>query len=135
MLREATNPRKDVQESRREIAASLDRSVRGSLEGLVEGRQITATVVPARFDGCLTVTPLEFLFQHLGKTVPGVSTAVHKFNRRESTTMHVAEVVETVNEWGYVQFALHHHDSVHGIQHRFRLRVSKPAGDTAPGGS
>lgn len=132
VLREATNPRKDVQESRREIGASLDRSVRGLLEGLVEGRQITATVVPARFDGCLTVTPLEFLFQHLGKTVPGVSTAVHKFNRRESTTMPVAEVVEAVNEWGYVHFALLHHDSVHGIRHRFRLRVSKPAGDKAP---
>lgn len=132
VLREATNPRKEVQESRREIAASLDRSVQGTLEGLVEGRQITATVVPARFDGCLTVTPLELLFQHLGKTVPGVSTAVHRFNRAKSARMPIAEVIETVNEWGYVTFALRHHDSVHGIQHRFRLRVSKPADDKAP---
>lgn len=126
VLREATHPRKDVQESRREIAASLDRGVNGLLGRLVEGRTITATVVPARFEGCLTVTLLELLHQHLGKTVPGVSTLTHRLDRRKSTTMHIAHVVESADEWGWVQFALVHHDSHHGIEHRFRHRLSRP---------
>lgn len=125
VLREATHSKKDVQESRREIAASLDRGVTGSLDRLVEGRTITATVVPARFEGCLTVTSLELLHQHLTKTVPGVSTAVQRLDRRTSTTMHVARVVEAADEWGWAQLALLHHDSFHGIEHRFRYRAPR----------
>lgn len=139
VLREATNPKKDVQESRREIAASLDRGVTGSLERLVEGRTITATVVPARFEGCLTVTQLELLHQHLAKAVPGVSTLPHKLDRKTSTTMHVARVIEAADEWGWTQFALLHHDSFHGLEHRFRHRspksdevVSEEQGNDAP---
>ncbi len=132
VLREATNGKKEVQESRREIAASLDRGVPGLLDRLVEGRTITATVVPARFQGCLTVTLLELLHQHLAKTVPGVSTVVHKMDRRTSTTLHVARVAETADTWGWVQFALMHHDSVHGIEHRFRHRAGRADDSEAP---
>lgn len=135
VLREATNPRKETQENRREIAASLDRGVTGSLGRLVEGRTITATVVPARFEGCLTVTSLELLHQHLAKTVAGVSTLAHKLDRRNSTTMHLARVVEEADSWGWVQFSLVHHDSHHGIEHRFRHRASRPAASAGAGGT
>lgn len=133
VLREATNTRKEVQENRREIAASLDRGVTGSLGRLVEGRTITATVVPARFEGCVTVTSLELLHQHLAKAVLGVSTLAHKLDRRNSTTMHLARVVEEADDWGWVQFSLVHHDSFHGIEHRFRYRAPRPDGGEADG--
>ena len=66
LLRDASDARREVQETRGEIAIGLDRRLRGMLADLIPGERLTATIVPTRVRGCYTITLLELLYEHLG---------------------------------------------------------------------
>jgi ribosomal protein S1/HrpA-like RNA helicase len=133
ILAEASNHRADVQERRREIAVSLDRGNTELLAELTEGAIVTATVVPARAEGTVTITLLELLHQHWAKSQDGRGTEYHVLDktRRNATARRVyAAVVEKPpNENGYVTARLLHQDGSLGIIHRFDFNIApKTAG-------
>jgi HrpA-like RNA helicase/ribosomal protein S1 len=138
VVAEATNRRADVQESRREIAVSLDRGNASLLADLTSGSTLKATVVPARAEGCFTITLLELLHQHLMKAQAGRGAEYHVLDpaKRNATRKPVyAAVVDRVaDENGYVTACLLHRDSTLGIRHRFdfnlRPRNNRPGGET-----
>lgn len=127
VLAEASNHRADVQERRREIAVSLDRGNTELLAGLTEGAVVTATVVPARAQGTVTITLLELLHQHWAKSQDGRGTEYHILDktRRNATARRVyAAVIESAaNEHGYVSAQLLHQDGSLGIIHRFDFNI------------
>ena len=131
ILAEASNRRVDVQERRREIAVSLDRGNTELLAGLTQGSVVTATVVPARAEGTVTITLLELLHQHWAKSQDGRGTEYHVLDkaRRNATTRRVyAAVIERpANENGYVTARLLHQDGQLGIVHRFDFNVTPKA--------
>lgn len=128
ILAEASNHRADVQERRREIAVSLDRGNTQLLAGLAQDSVVTATVVPARAEGTVTITLLELLHQHWAKSQDGRGTEYHVLDktRRNAAAQRVyAAVIERpANENGYVTARLLHQDGQLGIVHRFDFNVT-----------
>lgn len=139
VVAEASGRRADVQERRREIAVSLDRGSTSLLAGLAEGGVLTATVVPARADGCYTITLLELLHQHWTKAQSGNGVEYHVLNQTRRNTarkpLYAAVVAEPPNEHGYVTARLLHQDGTLGIRHFFDFNVSPGSGsrDAADG--
>lgn len=130
VLREASNRRGAVQVSRREIALGLDRGTKGLVDDLVPGSSLTATVVPARVDGCYTITLLELLHQHLEKARAGRTVIAFRRTRgrnAEQTNLHVATVELGRDPYGYAHLALRHRDSARGVIHRFRMALEAPS--------
>lgn len=129
VVREASTSDGKRQEQRSEIAVSLHRGARGLLAELVEGAQLTATVVPARVEGCYSITLLELLHQHLKKAAGGHGVEYHELDtasrNASRATLYQAVVESTVNEHGYVTFVLLIQDPGRGIRHRFDLRVEQ----------
>lgn len=139
VVAEASSRRADVQERRREIAVSLDRGSTALLAGLVEGGVLTATVVPARADGCYTITLLELLHQHWAKAQAGNGVEYHVLDQtRRNTTrkpLYAAVVEEPPNENGFVTACLLHQDGALGIRHHFDFNVGSRGGpEGADGG-
>ena len=97
------------------------------LQDLVEGEALTATVVPARVDGCYTITLLELLYQHWEKAGPGRGYESHVLDptRRNAKREKVynAEIESPPNEFGFVTATLRHQDVARGIKHRFSFNV------------
>ncbi len=126
VLSEASSYKGKVQEERGEIAASLDRGSRGLIEALVEDteRSITATVVPARVEGCYTITLLELLHQHLTKG----AKEFHILDKADRTSsrigLHPAVLTSEPNEFGYGTAALLHQDGRLGLRHFFDFNVT-----------
>ena len=135
VLAEASSRHPNAQEQRREIAVSLDRGNSTLLSGLVEGQVVTATVVPARAKGTLTITLLELLHQHLSKAQVGrgaESRALDKM-RRNATKVYTAVVEQPPNMNGYATARLLAQDSVLGLVHRFDFGVQpKSREDSRP---
>jgi predicted RNA-binding protein with RPS1 domain len=127
LVREASSYKDNVQKERREIALSLDRGTTGLLQDLVEGQALTATVVPARADGCYTITLLELLYQHWEKAAAGRGYESHVLDptrrnaRREK--VYNAEIELPPNDFGFVTAILRHQDVARGIKHRFSFKV------------
>jgi HrpA-like RNA helicase/ribosomal protein S1 len=132
VVAEASSRRADVQERRREIAVSLDRGSTALLAGLVEGGTLTATVVPARADGCYTITLLELLHQHWAKAQSGNGVEYHVLDQtRRNTTrkpLYAVVVEEPPNENGFVTACLLHQDGTLGIRHHFDFNVAPRGG-------
>ena len=132
VVAEASNRRADVQEQRREIAVSLNRGSTGLLAGLVEGGALTATVVPARADGCYTITLLELLHQHWAKAQSGNGVEYHVLDQTRRNTarkpLYAAVVEEPPNENGFVTVRLLHQDGTLGIRHRFDFNAVPRSG-------
>ena len=135
VVAEASSRRADVQERRREIAVSLDRGSTTLLAGLVEGGTLTATVVPARADGCYTITLLELLHQHWARAQAGngVEYQVLDQARRNTTrkALYAAVIEEPPNENGFVTARLLHQDGTLGIRHHFDFNVAFLGGPRA----
>ena len=127
VLAEASNRRADVQERRREIAVSLDRGSTQFLVGLSEGGTLTATVVPARADGCYTITLLELLHQHWTMAQSGNGVEYHLLDqtRRNSARKPLyAAVIDTpANTNGFAAARLLHQDGALGVRHYFDFSV------------
>ncbi len=127
LVREASSYKGKVQEERSEIALSLDRGTTGLLQDLVEGEALTATVVPARVDGCYTITLLELLYQHWQRAGAGRGYENHVLDptRRNAKREKVynAEIESPPNEFGFVTATLRHQDVARGIKHRFSFNV------------
>lgn len=140
VLAEASSYRAEIQEKRGEIAASLDRGCTALLAELVEGATLTATVVPARAPGCVTITLLELLSQHLDRAVPGTGVQFEILDPRRRnaarTKLHTAVIETPPNEHGYATAVLLHQDGAKGIRHRFtfnvRSRPAAPADEAGP---
>ena len=132
VVAEASSRRADVQERRREIAVSLHRGSTALLVGLVEGGTLTATVVPARADGCYTITLLELLHQHWAKAQSGNGVEYHVLDQARRNTarkrLYAAVVEEPPNENGFVTARLLHQDGALGIRHRFDFNVGSRGG-------
>lgn len=123
VVAEASNRRGDVQERRREIAISLDRGNSSLLSELTAGQSLIATVVPARAEGCYTITLLELLHQHWSNAQAGRGVEQHvpdpmKRNAARKA-VYAAVVDQTANENGYATARLLHQDGVIGVRHRF----------------
>lgn len=136
LVREASSYKGKVQEERSEIALSLDRGTTGLLEDLVEDEVLTATVVPARIEGCYTITLLELFYQHWEKAGPGRGYENHVLDptRRNAKREKVynAEIESPPNEFGFVTATLRHQDVARGIKHRFSFNVLlRDSGDAA----
>jgi ribosomal protein S1/HrpA-like RNA helicase len=125
IVREAS-PGVEAQERRSEIAASLNRGVHGLLEGLVEGQQLTATVVAARGRGCFTITLLELLDQHHAAAAPGkgmyLLTADPTKESGDRVEWRTGTVVAPADAWGNVRVKLSVCDSTRGIHHYVNIR-------------
>ncbi len=126
ILSEATARRDVDQVKRREIAVSLERGQRGQLKELVSG-VVTATVVPGRAEGTLTITLLELLHQHwdhvqLGR---GASMKPVGASRRDQfpKKLYCAVIETPPNANGYVTARLLGQDSSLGITHRFDFKT------------
>lgn len=143
VLGEASNRRADVQERRKEIAVSLDRGSAKLLAGLSEGGTLTATVVPARVDGCYTITLLELLHQHWTRAQAGNGVEYHVLDqaRRNSARkpLYAAVVDAPANANGFAAARLLHQDEALGIKHYFDFSVvprtgqhDDPADDQQP---
>lgn len=123
LVREASSYKGKIQEERSEIAASLDRRSRGLLADLVPGETLTATVVPARVDGCYTITLLELLHQHLMKASKEYHVLNTSLRNATREAVYHAVVEEPPNEHGYVTAMLLHQDTARGIKHKFTFNV------------
>ena len=132
VVAEASSRRADVQERRREIAISLGRGSTALLAGLVEGGTLTATVVPARADGCYTITLLELLHQHWAKAQAGNGVEYHVLDQAKRNTarkpLYAAVVVAPPNEHGFVTARLLHQDGTLGIGHHFDFNAGSRGG-------
>ena len=128
ILAEAWGRYDSEQVRRREIAVSLHRGSTGLLDGLTPEAVVTATVVPARAEGTLTITLLELLHQHWSKAQPGrgASNEVLDRSRRNQRTekVYTAVVESAPNANGYATARLLHQDSQLGVVHRFDFKVS-----------
>jgi ribosomal protein S1/HrpA-like RNA helicase len=129
VLAEARSRYADVQEKRREIAASLDRGNTTLLEGLTEDEVIAnVTVVPARAEGTVTITLLELLHQHWAKTQDGRGAENHVLDKSRRNA-HVVRVYPAVidqppNKNGYATARLLHQDGSLGVIHRFDFNAT-----------
>jgi len=130
VVAEASNRRGDVQERRREIAISLDRGNSSLLSELTPGQSLIATVVPARAEGCYTITLLELLHQHWTKAEAGRGVEQHVIDptRRNAArkAVYAAVVDQAVNDNGYATARLLHQDGVLGVRHRFDFSTHQP---------
>jgi HrpA-like RNA helicase/predicted RNA-binding protein with RPS1 domain len=141
VVAEASNRRSDVQERRKQIAVSLDRGNATLLTELAEGGTLIATVVPARADGCFTITLLELLYQHWAKAQVGRGVEYHLLEqtRRNAARkpVYAAVVDQAANEYGYVTASLLHQDGALGVRHRFSFNLrprTARSGDATQGG-
>ncbi|MGX4657901.1 S1 RNA-binding domain-containing protein [Micromonospora sp. SCSIO 07396] len=136
VLAEASSHKGELQEKRREIAASLHRGSRGLLESLAAGATLVATVMPARSRDCYTITLLELLHQHLGKASAGSGIEYQATDPTQRTAARTrlfnAIVSEPPDESGRAQAVLLHRDSARGIRHVVTLFVRNQADEPAP---
>ena len=136
LLREAhTSPQK--QDEYGQLAVSLVRAHQGLLErlGRVEGAHLTATVVPRRQSGFVTVTLLELLRQHFERGSLPISTR-HEVEfhdgRREEVPFHPGIVTSVPNRNGFVDVELLVRDTSRGIVHGAAFSAAKE-GPAPPG--
>jgi ribosomal protein S1/HrpA-like RNA helicase len=140
VLAEAWARYDDEQVKRREIAVSLDRGSTVQLKNLVSGAEFTATAVPARAEGTLTITLLELLHQHWSQAQDGRGASneiLDKTRRNHGRERVYTAVVESPpNANGYVTARLLHQDSGLGIVHCFDFNVrpkrAKASGNANP---
>jgi HrpA-like RNA helicase/predicted RNA-binding protein with RPS1 domain len=132
LLREAP-PSIKTQLERNQIAVSLSSGAQGLLELLKPGQAFTATVVPARAEGCFTITLLETLYQHLrqaSRSLPQVP--VDPDNPKKGMVgAYPALVAQPPNDNGWLAFRLLFHDSKRGIHHLVAHKPTSPAEKTA----
>lgn len=134
VLGEARSPKGKIQESMKEIAASLGRGTRGLVEGLSAGtdRAIDATVVPARVEGCYTITLLELLHQHISKGVKEFHVVENNDRTTKRPGLRPAVVAVEPNDMGWGTAALLHQDVSLGIKHLFDFKVAEHASPSEP---
>lgn len=117
--------RPSEQQQSLQIGTSLARGYQGLTRELKEGSVIQGTVIPTKEPGCLTVTLLELLHQHL------VLHGGPQGKRRTSgySIQVPALVTGRPNKHGYLRASLAIEDSLSGIRHRISFH---PRGKEVP---
>ena len=112
--------------------SALTAAARACWPASVEGGALTATVVPARADGCYTITLLELLHQHWTKAQSGNGVEYHVLDqtRRNSAASRSTPPSSTTppNEHGFAAARLLHQDGTLGIRHYFDFSVVSRSG-------
>jgi ribosomal protein S1/HrpA-like RNA helicase len=117
---------------RGQIAVSLSAGAQGLLEHLEPNQEFVATVVPARAEGCFTITLLEMLYHHLQQAKGGLTQVLvdPKDPKRGRVGAYPAVVASAPNANGYLTFRVLFEDTARGLRHLVSYKAPTPRGDS-----